>query len=137
MNSDVSWIGGGGRSCAFSGAPRSAIINGILCRQIFRAFSSVWQSVLRIQGNQHLCFDFLLQLATRVLFRISTILFYCISGKCINSTKLKISDVSHQQETLNTPPIYGCISQSLVFTLSQIYPSNSRPSSSPCIWSQS
>ena len=30
--SDVCWIGGGGESRAFSGAPRSAIINGVLYR---------------------------------------------------------------------------------------------------------
>ena len=29
------FFGGGGGSCAFSGAPRSAIINGVLCRQFF------------------------------------------------------------------------------------------------------
>jgi len=38
---------------AFSGAPRSAIINGILCHQVFCNPAVVWQSVLLPQNDSH------------------------------------------------------------------------------------
>ena len=43
----------------------------------------------------------------------------------ISSIKVSKTDVSHQQDTSNTPPIYSGPSQSLVLTLSQIQPGKS------------
>ena len=51
--SDVCWIGVGGESCAFSGAPRSAIINCRLCRQVYLFPKFVRQSVLLPQNGSH------------------------------------------------------------------------------------